>query len=86
MKSWEERLNRTTEIVADVIPYSNNDIKMAAASFYYKMVAADKYKPSTNFKGEVTLVKAMRNFVAAGEDYGLNAVSLFFVERMTMVS
>lgn len=78
MKSWEERLNRTTEVLSGITPYNNNDIKAAAASFYYKLVAADKYKPSTNFKGEVTLVKAIDNFVSAGEDYGLNAVSFVF--------
>ncbi|KAF2898262.1 hypothetical protein ILUMI_07913 [Ignelater luminosus] len=74
MKSWDERLNRAAEVLSGITPYNNNDIKLAAASFYHKLVAADKYKPSTNFKGEVTLVKAIDNFVSAGEDYGLNAV------------
>ncbi|KAF5278958.1 hypothetical protein FQA39_LY05636 [Lamprigera yunnana] len=74
LSSWEERLNKATEILSGHTPYSDKDVKAAANSFYYKLVAADKYKPSTNFKGEITLIKAIDNYVSAGEDYGLNAV------------
>ncbi|KAK4877606.1 hypothetical protein RN001_010112 [Aquatica leii] len=74
LKSWEERLNRATQVLSGNTPYSDKDVKAAANSFYFKLVAADKYKPSTNFKGEITLVKAVDNYVSAGEDYGLNSV------------
>ncbi|KAF5278088.1 hypothetical protein FQR65_LT03604 [Abscondita terminalis] len=74
LSSWEERLNRATEVLSGNTPYSDKDIKAAANSFYYKLVAADKYKPTSNFKGDITLVKAIDNFVSAGEDYGLNSV------------
>ena len=74
LKSWEERLNRATQILSGHTPYSDKDVKAAANSFYYKLVAADKYKPSTTFKGEITLVKAIDNYVSAGDDYGLDSV------------
>ncbi|KAB0795973.1 hypothetical protein PPYR_10034 [Photinus pyralis] len=74
MKSWEERLNRATEILSGHTPYTDKDVRAAAGSFYYKLVAADKYKPTATFKGEITLVKAIDNFVSAGEDYGLGSV------------
>lgn len=74
LKSWEERLATTTQILAGVTPYPAEQLAAAAASFYYKLVAADKYKPASQFKGEVVLIRAIDNYVQLGDDYGLNTV------------
>lgn len=77
LKTWEERVARTTQIVADSAPYPKEELAAAAASFYYKLVAADKYKPNTQFKGPVTLIRAIDNYVQMGDDYGLSEVINF---------
>lgn len=75
LSSWEERLNATTQMLSDVTPYKPAEIASAATSFYGKLSAADKYKPTGTFNGPVTLVKAIDNYVQMGEDYGLSDVS-----------
>lgn len=79
LKSWEERVARTTQILSGVTPYPADQLAAAASSFYYKLVAADKYKPGSQFKGDVVLIRAIDNYVQLGDDYGLNAVSLKFI-------
>ncbi|CAG9862121.1 unnamed protein product [Phyllotreta striolata] len=74
LKSWEERLNRSVQLLSGATPYKSEDISTAATSFYQKLSAADKYKPSGKFNGKVTLVKAIDNYVQMGEDYGLSEV------------
>lgn len=80
LKTWEERVTRATQLVSDAAPYPPDQLAAAAASFYYKLVAADKYKPVQQFKGPVTLIRAIDNYVQMGEDYGLSAVC--FVETL----
>lgn len=75
LKSWEERLVYTTEVLSGISPFPADQLALAAASFYYKLVAADKYKPNSHFKGQVVLVRAIDNYVALGDDYGLSTVS-----------
>ena len=75
LKTWEDRVSRATQIVAGSAPYPNDQLAAAAASFYYKLVAADKYKPNSYFKGPVTLIRAIDNYVQMGDDYGLSEVS-----------
>lgn len=77
LKTWEERLARTTDILSGVAPFPAEQLAAAAASFYYKLVAADKYKPTKQFKGDVVLVRAIDNYVQLGDDYGLSEVSSF---------
>ncbi|RZC35992.1 fatty acid synthase [Asbolus verrucosus] len=74
LKTWEERVSRATQIIADSAPYPGDQLAAAAASFYYKLVAADKYKPNSHFKGPVTLIRAIDNYVQMGDDYGLSEV------------
>ncbi|XP_063931279.1 fatty acid synthase [Zophobas morio] len=74
LKTWEDRVSRATQIVAGSAPYPNDQLAAAAASFYYKLVAADKYKPNSYFKGPVTLIRAIDNYVQMGDDYGLSEV------------
>lgn len=76
MKSWNERLKATTQILAGATNFPTNQLADAASSFYFKLVAADKYKPSKKFNGNVTLIRAIDNYVQLGHDYGLSDVSL----------
>lgn len=78
LKTLEERIDRTTQILEGATPFPAAELASAAASFYYKLDAADKYKPGTHFKGDVTLVRAIDNYVQMGDDYGLSTVSSFF--------
>ncbi|KAG5885209.1 hypothetical protein JTB14_012232 [Gonioctena quinquepunctata] len=72
--SWEERLARTVQILSGATPYKPEEIAEAATSFYGKLVAADKYVPTEKFSGDITLVKAVDNYVQMGDDYGLSDV------------
>ncbi|XP_057664642.1 fatty acid synthase [Diorhabda carinulata] len=74
LKSWNERLAWTVDILSGATPFSPEDIAVAATSFYGKLAAADKYVPSGKFNGKVTLFKAIDNYVQMGEDYGLSEV------------
>lgn len=74
LKSLDERLRLTTEILNKVTPFPPEQLSAAAASLYYKLVAADKYKPTNKFNGQITLIKAMDNYVELGDDYGLSDV------------
>lgn len=78
LSSWEERLNKAIQILSGATPYKPEEIASAATSFYGKLTAADKYKPTGKFNGTVTLVKAIDNYVQMGEDYGLSEVSNSF--------
>lgn len=74
LKSWDERLTKAIDMLSGLTPYKPEEIAQAATSFYGKLAAADKYKPSGKFSGKVTLVKAIDNYVQMGEDYGLSEV------------
>lgn len=77
LETWEERVERATNLVAGSAPFPPEQLSAAAASFYYKLVAADKYKPTAQFNGPVTLIRAIDNYVHLGDDYGLSEVSYF---------
>lgn len=79
LSTWEERLNRAVETLKGATPYAPEEIAAAATSFYGKLTAADKYKPSGKFNGSVTLVKAIDNYVQMGEDYGLSEVKYIHI-------
>nr|XP_018905067.1 PREDICTED: fatty acid synthase [Bemisia tabaci]XP_018905075.1 PREDICTED: fatty acid synthase [Bemisia tabaci] len=74
LPSYESRLKKVTEILAGATPYPAADLATAAESFYKKLVAADAYKPTGKFGGEITLVKAQDNYVTLGNDYGLTPI------------
>ncbi|CDQ91988.1 unnamed protein product [Oncorhynchus mykiss] len=46
---------------------SKDSLRFAAATFYYKLKAADGYVPATKYHGNVTLLRAK-----ASSDYGDN--------------
>ncbi|CAG7823270.1 unnamed protein product [Allacma fusca] len=73
----ESRLVETAKLLKAAVPeLSLEDIKDAALSFYQKLVAADKYKPNSKFKGKPMLIKAIDNKAAQplGYDYSLEGV------------
>jgi len=77
LESLEERLNLTAKLlhpVLSILPVQ--DIKDAALSFYLKLVAVDKYQPSTSYSGPAVLIKALGNKSSQtlGEDYSLSQV------------
>ncbi|XP_030757326.1 fatty acid synthase [Sitophilus oryzae] len=74
LKSLNERVAKTVEILGKSVPFSPEDLHAAALSFFLKVKAGDEYKPLDKFRGPVTLVKAKDNFVQGDEDYGLSKV------------
>lgn len=85
LRTWEERITKTTEILQGATPFPAQELAAAASSFYYKLNAADKYQPKVHFKGDVTLVRAIDNYVQMGDDYGLSTVCiivLHFIKRL----
>ncbi|XP_063914245.1 fatty acid synthase-like [Zophobas morio] len=74
LKTWEERLDKISQILSGAVPVSDEDVRDAAARFFYKVVAANKYQPKSKFKGKVTLIKATENYIDVGNDYGLSEV------------
>lgn len=75
IKNWEPKLTRALKILKGLTPFSDDLIKMAASSLYYKLMAGDKYVPSEQFKGNIALFKATDNFMDIDDDYGLTPVS-----------
>lgn len=73
-KSWDAKVQKATEVLKGVTPYSETELAGAAQSFYQKLVAADSYQPSGKYSGDITLIKAQDNFVNLGEDYGLSPI------------
>jgi hypothetical protein len=77
LPSLEERIKKTANLLHPVIPQAAlQDIKDAALSFYLKLVAVDKYKPTSTYLGPAVLIKALgnRSAQALGEDYQLSQV------------
>ncbi|XP_076272609.1 fatty acid synthase 1 [Rhynchophorus ferrugineus] len=72
LKSLNERIAKTVEIIGKSVQFPAEDIHAAALSFFLKLKAADQYKPIDKFQGSVTLIKAKDNFVQGDEDYGLS--------------
>ncbi|KAL1517282.1 hypothetical protein ABEB36_001067 [Hypothenemus hampei] len=76
LKSLNDRVARTVQILENATPYPADQVSAAALSFFLKLKAADQYKPQTKFQGPVTLVKAKDNFVEFDQDYGLSNVCI----------
>ena len=72
----ESRLERCTQILQGATPFSSQELRTAAKSFYEKLVAADAYTPQGVYNGSITLFKAQDNYVSVGRDYGLSSVSI----------
>uniref|UniRef100_A0A0K8V335 Fatty acid synthase n=1 Tax=Bactrocera latifrons TaxID=174628 RepID=A0A0K8V335_BACLA len=72
--TFEGKVEKCAEIVADEIDKPIELVKAAAASFYYKLAASDKYCVTNNLQCDVTLIKPTENYSKLEIDYGLNEV------------
>ena len=73
----QDRVTKTAQLLHPVIPQVPiQDIKDAALSFYLKLVAVDKYTPTSAYLGKAILIKALGNRTAQalGDDYSLSQV------------
>lgn len=78
-QSLDKKLDKFVELIGNT-RFSNEDLKVAAVSFFRKLEAANVYEPSSKYNGPVTLIKARDNFATLEQDYGLSEVSSkFFV-------
>lgn len=74
--SFDMRLKRIGELVAEKTKFKANDVEVGANVFYKKLYAAHHYKPERKLQtANVTLVKPTENYVKLGDDYGLAEVS-----------
>ncbi|NXH15465.1 FAS synthase, partial [Bucco capensis] len=77
-KDLEARANAAAELITRVHTNINREaLSFAAASFYHKLKAADKYKPEAKYHGNVTLMRAKSQNEyeeGLGGDYRLSEV------------
>lgn len=71
--SEEEMLNKMVELIGKT-QYKPQDLKVAGLLFFKKLRAANMYKPSNKYKGEIVLLKASDTFINIKADYGLSEV------------
>jgi len=77
LEALEERVALTAQLALKAVPTANlEEMKQAAASFYRKLIIADKYQPESKFGGKAVLIKALKNTFGEilGEDYSLSQV------------
>ncbi|KAL0983890.1 hypothetical protein UPYG_G00134400 [Umbra pygmaea] len=68
LSDLEARVNMAVDLITSSHKNVSKDLlRFAAATFYYKLKAADRYVPATKFHGNVTLLRAK-----ASSDYGDN--------------
>jgi len=77
LPTFDARVKRTAQLIHSAIPHIKlQDVEDAAISFYNKLVAADKYSPSSLYQGRAILIKALKNTSGQllGDDYSLSTV------------
>lgn len=77
LATLEDRVKYTASLLHPIISHvAESDVADAARSFYFKLLAVDKYHPTGKYSGKATLVKALGNRSAQflGEDYSLKEV------------
>ncbi|NXI49651.1 FAS synthase, partial [Chloroceryle aenea] len=78
LKNLQARVKAAADLITQTHANINHEaLSFAAASFYYKLKAADKYIPEFKYRGNVTLLRAeSKNEYedGLGEDYGLSEV------------
>ncbi|XP_012261752.1 fatty acid synthase [Athalia rosae] len=72
-QTLEQKLDKFIEIIGST-QFKDEDIKIAAVSFFRKLEAANIYEPASKYNGPVTLIKAKDNFVTLEQDYGLSEI------------
>ncbi|XP_011311362.1 fatty acid synthase [Fopius arisanus] len=68
---YRQMMDKMVDLIGP-IKYESDDLKAAGMMFYYKVLAANEYKPASKFNGPVTLIKSTDNFAALGQDYNLS--------------
>lgn len=80
LKDLEARVNAAADLITQIHKNINREaLSFAAASFYHKLKAADKYIPESKYHGNVTLMRAKTHNEyeeGLGGDYRLSEVSL----------
>ncbi|KFU85956.1 Fatty acid synthase [Chaetura pelagica] len=78
LKDLEARVNAAADLITQVHTHINREaLNFAAASFFHKLKAADKYIPEFKYHGNVTLMRAKSHNEyeeGLGEDYRLSEV------------
>ncbi|XP_054742931.1 fatty acid synthase [Anastrepha obliqua] len=72
--TFEGKVEKCAEIVSAAIEKPMELVKAAAASFYYKLAASDKYAVTRKLQCDVTLIKPTENYSKLEVDYGLSEV------------
>ncbi|XP_044747246.1 fatty acid synthase-like [Coccinella septempunctata] len=84
LPSWQERLSSSMKTLSAMTSLPASELALAASSFFHKIQAADKYKPSTKIRGEVCLLKATDNDLKLDRDYGLSEICQQMVKIYTL--
>ncbi|KFQ45994.1 Fatty acid synthase [Nestor notabilis] len=78
LKDLEARVNAAADLITQIHANINREaLSFAAASFYHKLKAADKYIPESKYRGNVTLMRAKSHSEyeeGLGGDYRLSEV------------
>uniref|UniRef100_A0A8C4V030 Fatty acid synthase n=1 Tax=Falco tinnunculus TaxID=100819 RepID=A0A8C4V030_FALTI len=78
LKDLEARVNAAADLITQIYTNINREaLRFAAASFYHKLKAADKYIPESKYHGNVTLMRAKSQSEyeeGLGGDYRLSEV------------
>uniref|UniRef100_A0A8C7EDZ7 Fatty acid synthase n=1 Tax=Nothoprocta perdicaria TaxID=30464 RepID=A0A8C7EDZ7_NOTPE len=78
LKDLEARVNAAADLITQIYKNINREaLSFAAASFYHKLKAADKYIPESKYHGNVTLMRAKTHNEyeeGLGGDYRLSEV------------
>ncbi|NXC72710.1 FAS synthase, partial [Anhinga anhinga] len=77
LKDLEARVNAATDMITRIHTDIDRELlSFAAASFYYKLKAADKYIPESKYRGNVILIRAKfhNEYEGLTEDYRLSEV------------
>ncbi|XP_009946745.1 PREDICTED: fatty acid synthase-like, partial [Leptosomus discolor] len=78
LKDLEARVNAAADLITRIHTNINREaLSFAAASFYHKLKAADKYIPESKYHGNVTLMRAKSHNEygeGLGGDYRLSEV------------
>ncbi|KAI8423484.1 hypothetical protein MSG28_012600 [Choristoneura fumiferana] len=75
LENWDARVARVTDLIVESdLRFEKEVVKIAAYTFYRKLVLGDTYKPAAKLASPVILFRARDNYVALDEDYGLREV------------
>ena len=85
LKTLKEINEKLVSYLKGLVSVSDAELCQAAESFFNKLKIADEYQPKSKFNGDVLLFRALDNFVAIGNDYGLKEVSCVVVRSRVII-